>query len=234
MKFFKYPESFFSSFKSVFIQTTMMLAFSFCMLGLSGCNYVIALGYLIGGPPSIQPEYDRETGMSLSDQDVVVAVVCDAGDNVKWAFSDIDLEIAKYVSYRLTENKINVINPDYIAEWLDQNDEWTEPAEIGAAMKATHIVYIDLSDFSLYEKQSATLYRGRAEAIVSVYEVDEDGEGEKTFSQELTSMYPLAVPKETSEESYSTFKRKYLSRLSNEIGRNFYQYYNGDDISDAM
>ena len=234
MKFSHKTRVVISSLKETYIKSVMMSVLGLSLIGLSGCNYVITLGYLIGGPPSIQPEYDRETGKSLSDKDVVVAVVCDAGDNVKFAFSAVDLEIAKYVSYRLTENKVKVINPDYVSDWLDQNDEWTEPTEIGVALNATHIVYIDLSDFSLYEKQSTTLFRGRAEAIVSVYEIDEDDEGEKIFSQELTSMYPLAVPKETSEESYPTFKRKYLARLSSEIGRNFYQHYNGDDIVDAM
>ncbi len=34
------------------------------------------LGYLIGGPPSIEPDFDKETGISLQGKDKTVAVVC--------------------------------------------------------------------------------------------------------------------------------------------------------------
>ena len=46
----------------------------------SGCNYFILLGYLIGGPPSIQPDFDKLTKESLTDKGVKVAVVCFAPD----------------------------------------------------------------------------------------------------------------------------------------------------------
>ncbi|HEX6985781.1 MAG TPA: hypothetical protein VF170_10400, partial [Planctomycetaceae bacterium] len=66
-----------------------------------GCNYVVGLGYLLGGPPSIEPEFDRATNKSLGDKDVTVAVACYAPTELKWDNAEIDREVAEFVSHRL-------------------------------------------------------------------------------------------------------------------------------------
>jgi hypothetical protein len=211
----------------------VLLALALCG-SLSGCSYVLFLGYLIGGPPSIEPDFDAETKESMTDKGVTVAVVCYAPNDVKYSFEDIDEELARYVSFRLHEHKIKVINPDRVKAWLDENKDWDEPEEIGAAFETTYVIYIDLNEFSLYEEGSATLYRGKAEAIVSVWKMDEDHEeAEKIFSKEKISKFPLHKPVSATEETYSNFKSRYLSRLSQEVGRLFFEYYIADDIVDG-
>jgi hypothetical protein len=205
-----------------------------CVLAvLPGCNFVVLFGYLIGGPPSIEPDFDVMTGKSMTGKDVTVAVVCYAPMELQYDFHAIDNEIAKYVTFRLNQHHIKVVNPDQIRAWLDEHSGWDRPDEIGRAFGVKYVVYIDVSKYSLYEESSANLYRGRAEGMVSVFEMDETGEGEKIYSKEILSKFPLAVPRSASETTYSRFKREYLSRLSDEIGRLFYEYYNGDDIPDA-
>lgn len=203
------------------------------LLSLPGCSYVLFLGYLIGGPPSIEPAFDRETKESMTDKGVTVAVLCFAPAQVRYNFESIDHELAKYVTYRLHEHKISVINPDRVKAWLDQNKDWDKPEELGAAFNTTYVIYIDLNEFSLYEEGSATLYRGRAEAIVSVWKMQDDGTAERIFQEQVRSRFPLHQPKAASEESYTNFKARYLSRLSDEIGRLFYEYYLVDDIVEA-
>ena len=61
---------------------TLLALFAATAIGVSGCNYVVLLGYLIGGPPSISPDFDEMTGTSLTDKDVIVAVVCYAPKEV--------------------------------------------------------------------------------------------------------------------------------------------------------
>ena len=202
-----------------------------CLSGLTGCNWLILAGYLIGGPPSIEPLFDAETGLSMTDKEVTVAVVCYAPKEVLWDFSEVDYDLAKSVAYQMFQRKIQVVNPDYIRDWLDRNPNWDTPAEIGAAFKTTYVVHIELSDYSLYEESSSELYRGRTEALVTVWEMDESKEdGEPIFSKDVTSVYPLGVPRSAYDTTYSAFKQEYLQRLSDEIGRLFYEYYNGDDI----
>lgn len=208
----------------------VLLSAALLCLANCGCSYLLLVGLLVGGPPNIEPAFEVETKESFTDKDVTVAVVCFAPDKVRYSFEDIDQELAKHVAYRLHEHDIKVIMPQRVKEWLDQNRDWDRPEEIGEAFDTTYVIYIDLNEFSLYEDGSATLYRGRSEAICSVWKMDEDGQGEKIFSKEKISKFPTHQPMSSSEETYSNFKARYLSRLSEEIGRLFYEYYLIDDI----
>lgn len=203
-------------------------------LGVSGCNYLIFAGYLLGGPPSIDPDFEIETGLSMTDKDIKVAVVCYAPTEIRYDFSRIDKDLARYVSARLFQHKIQVISPDEINAWLDRNPTWETPAEIGEVTGADFVVYLEVNKYSLYEPNSENLYRGRAEVLVSVWQMYPDsGEGEQIYTRDIISQYPLAVPRNTFETKYTTFKREFLERLSEEIGRLFYEHFNGDDFPDA-
>ena len=204
-------------------------------LALTGClKPLIFWGYLLGGPPSIEPDFDIMTKKSMTAKDVTVAVVCYAPLEVKYDFSAIDHELAKYVTFQLVKRKVKAVYPDRVRAWLDENaDNWDEPSEIGKALGVKYVVYIDLESFNLWEENSHNLYRGHAEGVVSVFEIDADGEGEKIYTKEITSRFPTIAPRASTEVPYATFKQQYLSRLSEEIGRLFYEQYNGDDIPDA-
>ena len=207
-----------------------LLAILLLCVTASGCNYLVMFGYLIGGPPSVEPKFDEETKESMTDPDVKVVVVCFAPDEIKHSFESIDHELAQYVSFQLHAHKIKVVPPDLVKGWLEENTDWDKPEEIGAYFKVTHVIYIDLNEFTLYEEGSPNLYRGRAECIVSVWKMDEDTHAEKIFSQEKTSKYPMHQPVSSGDKTYTTFKGEYLTRLSDEIGRFFYEYYIADEI----
>lgn len=219
---------------SRFFMRMMLPLIAVGMVSISGCmQQALVLGYLIGGPPSIEPDFDRMTQKSMTDKDVTVAVVCYAPKEVLLTNFKVDQVLSRYVSNQLHAHKIKVVNPDGIAAWIDQNPDWERAVEIGEAFEATYVISIDIESYSLYEENSANLYRGRAQAHVRVWEMDESGDGEKVYETPINSIYPLAVPRSTSQESSSTFRRKYLTRLSEDIGRKFYEHYNGDDMPDA-
>jgi hypothetical protein len=211
-----------------------LVTFSLLSILGSGCNYFILAGYLLGGPPSIEPDFDKMTKKSLRDKGVKVAVVCFAPDEVRLNFIDADKDIAKYVAHRLNEHHIPTINPDRIQEWLDKHEDWDKPEEIGEATKATHVILVDVHKYNLFEENSHELYKGRSEVLISVYEMQKDGTTDKVYTKEITCQYPLETTRETSEISYDRFRREYLGRLSEEVGRLFYEHFNGDDIGDVI
>lgn len=205
----------------------------FAPLVLTGCDYGILLAYLIGGPPSIEPAFSAETGKDMRERKVTVAVVCTAPRDLKFSYDEIDNTVAEAVSYQLHQHGIQVIVPDQVQAWLDANPDWTSPREIGEALGVTYLIHINVHNYSLYEKNSATLYRGRSEYEVNVWEMEKDGEGERIYSHEETTVYPLRIHRSSQDCSLEQFKKEYLYRLSFEIGRQFFEYYAGDDINDA-
>ncbi|MCA9051869.1 MAG: hypothetical protein KDA89_24190 [Planctomycetaceae bacterium] len=210
----------------------LILAAALLMV-LPGCNYFILLGYLIGGPPQLEPLFEKETKKSFTDRNVRVAVVCYAPDELTKFHDNIDQMLALRVSTLLHAHQIEVVNPDAIQAWMANNSDWNSPAEIGAEFDVNYVVYIDISEFSLYEIDSTSLFRGRCNAMVSVYEMATDGDGRRIFDKDIQSVFPTQVPRSASDVSYETFRNEYFFRLGDEIGRLFYPYSNGDDIIHA-
>ena len=101
---------------------------------------------------------------------------------IRLNFIDVDKDIAKYVSHRLFQHKITVIQPDRVQDWLDRHDDWDKPDEIGEATGATHVVFIDVHKYNLFEENSHDLFRGRAEVLVSVFKMQK-GDRRKRFIQ---------------------------------------------------
>jgi len=201
------------------------------LLSIPGCNYFLLLGYLIGGPPQIEPLFEKETKKSMTDKDVRVAVVCYASDELKFKFDNLDHIIANRVTNQLAAKKIEVVPYDEIRVWLRENPDWDTAVEVGAEFDVTYVIYVDVSDFSLYERDSNSLFRGRCDAIVSVYEMETGGDGERIFSRDLNSVFPIEVPRSASDVSFDQFRMEYIWRLGDEIGRMFYPYLNGDDFN---
>lgn len=199
-------------------------------LSTSGCAQFVLLGLLLGGPPSIEPDFDAETGLSMAKKDVKVVVVCYAPTELKWNFPSIDDEVAAQVSYQLFAHGIKgCIEPDYVRAWVDQHPDWEMASEIGKAFDATYVIEIELESFSLYEEGNTTsLYRGKTVGFVHVSDMTQDGE--RIFSKDLDFAFPTKVPRSAYDQSLISFKREYLSRLAEKIGFMFYEHYSGDMI----
>lgn len=210
-----------------------LLLLGCALVAIPGCNYFILLGYLIGGPPQLEPLFEAETNKSFTDRNVRVAVVCYASDDLTKFHDNIDKMLISRISAMLYSNKIDIVNPDLVKAEMANNPEWDSPVEIGAELDVNYVVYVDIADFSLYERDSTSLFRGRCEAICSVYEMQTNGDGRRIFTTEINSTYPTQVPRSASDISYESFRNEYFFRLANEIGRLFYPYGTGDDISSA-
>jgi hypothetical protein len=203
----------------------------------SGCNAVMLAGYLIGGRPTTDPDFHVRTKEQLQGANGknVVLVYCYAPKELKWDNEAVDFDIAKHVAYRLLQNKIKVVDPDQVYDWLDRNDKWRKTAEIGKHFKVDYVVHIDVKDYSLFEPNSANLYRGRSDIIVNVVKMNESKtDGNVIYTAPVKSYFPTRGPKDSSEMSFAEFRKNYLSALSEEIGRLFYPKETGEEIPYGM
>jgi hypothetical protein len=204
---------------------------------LAGCNAVMLAGYFIGGRPSTDPDFHVRTKEHLQGANGknVVLVYCYAPKELKWDNEAVDYDIAKHVAHRLLQNKIRVIDPDQVYDWLDKNDKWRKTSEIGKHFKVDYVLHIDVKDYSLFEPNSANLYRGRSDIIVNVVKMNESKtDGHVVYTAPVKSYFPTRGPKDSSEMSFAEFRKHYLSELSDEIGRLFYPKETGDDIPYGM
>lgn len=189
----------------------------------TGCNAVLLMGWLIGGPPQTDPDFHIRTKHEITDKkNKPVLVVCFAPPELKWDNADVDHNLARHIAAQLREKKIPVIDTDKVHAWTDKNPNWSKPAEIGAEFDAGYVIYVDLRQFSLFEERSAELYRGRADLTVEVIDMDEGKNSSSIYSKSIHSMFPTTIGVSVDDYEYNTWKKMYLSALSGEIGRLFY------------
>jgi len=199
-------------------------------VSLTGCSQFVILSYLIHGPPSIEPDFDAETGNSMSSPGKTVAVVCFAPKELQWKFPQIDDQVATAIAYRLGQNHVKVVHPEYVKAWVDEHPDWEKADEIGEAFEASYVIEIELASYQLHEGTSTTLFRGQTEAYIHVVEMFEDGTGERIFTKELDFAFPTKIPRSSIDQSLPEFQKEYLSRLSERIGYLFYERFHGDMI----
>jgi len=200
----------------------------------SGCNIVILLGYLIHGPPTIEPDFHKKTKLWLSEKGKTVAIICYAPKALKWDNEAVDVEVARAVAIRFNEHKIRVFDPDRVQAWLDQNPDYDKVTELAAAYKLDYVVHIDIKDYSLFAPASSDLYQGRCDAVVNVFKMNEEKtDGDLVYTTEIRSRFPSRAEKSVYDIGQEDFRNYYLSALSDEIGKKFYESYSGDDIPNA-
>jgi hypothetical protein len=158
-----------------------------------------------------------------------VAIVCRPVVELQYATASVSSELSTALGVMLQKNlkKIDVIDPQQVAEWTDEN-QWEDFSEIGQALDADMIIGIDLQSFSIYQGQ--TLYQGKAQAVIKVYDIKD---GSKVVFQKTIprAVYPPNTGVPTSEKSEEEFRQQFVVVLSDRIGRYFYSHDIRDDIA---
>lgn len=180
----------------------------------SGCSTMVAVMYVLKGN-AINAEY---TGLKNKR----VAIVCRPVVELQYANGSVSSDIAKQVGVLLKQHlrKVEIIDPERVAEWTDEHT-WDDYTEVGEALDADLIVGIDLQNFSIYQGQ--TLYQGKAQAGITVYDIA-DG-GKVVFQKKMPqTIYPPNTGVPTSEKPEDEFRRQFIGVLGDEIGRYFYEH----------
>jgi hypothetical protein len=192
----------------------LLMVLAAALLPAMGCqSLAFTLAYLIKGT-DVDPEFDGLKGKH-------VAVVCRPLASLQYSNSNVARDLAGQVTQLLEQQvpKIKIIDQRKIAKWADEN-RWEEYTEVGKAMKADVVVGIELESFSLYQAQ--TLYQGKANAVVQVYDCKN---GKLLFEKAIPqSVYPPNVPIYTSEMPEPQFRKKFVAVLADQIGRHFYAH----------
>ncbi len=183
------------------------------LLGTAGCTQALfTAAYLIRGTD------DPAEFNGLEEKRVVVVCRAPATMNPDHALATEALARRLSQLLRRRVRGIKVVPPEKVAKWTDEN-AWDEFTEVGEALGAEMVVGIDLLDFSLY--RSSTVYQGRADIAVAVYDMTRDGEivFEKAPLRVLypSTGIPTTVPR-------TQFRRVVVNVIAEDIGKLFYPH----------
>jgi hypothetical protein len=180
-----------------------------------GCRQVMTTAAYLWKGTDVDPDFGELKGKK-------VAVVCRPLVSLQYRNANVNRELAQQITLLLQQKvpKIKTVDQRKITKWTDENT-WEEYVEVGKAVKADMVVGVDLENFSLYQGQ--TLYQGKANAVVRVYDCQKGGK--MVFEKTLPHVvYPpnSAVP--TSERQEPEFRREFVGVLADQIARYFYAH----------
>ncbi len=200
------------------------LAFIVLLLPLAGgCAGLLTTMRWVGGDNLVPAEFDQLEGKR-------VAVVC-VSDDSSYGSGAESLLLAREVSSLLRANvdDIELVRADEIADWIDR-EGWDEIdyREIGRGVKAETVVAIGLAGFSI--REGSSLYNGRADLTLTVYDMAEGGH--EVFRKSIPEFsFPATGPHPVGDLSEVQFRRAFIKTLSQQTARYFYPYDMHEDYS---
>ena len=117
---------------------------------------------------------------------------------------------------------IKMVQQDAISNWIDNNNsDQTDYRDIGRGVNAQMVIGIDLDGLQLHE--DATLYKGRANVRVTVFDMTKGGEA--VFRRELTNFtFPENGGQHVSETNDNKFQRDFVRILAVDVAKSFHEY----------
>ncbi len=190
----------------------------------SGCNPFVALYFLFLLPrPKVPAACEALEGQK-------VLVYAYASPNARFECPTVAQEINRRVARVIKENvsKVELVDLHEAESYLDANPD-SDIRKVAKHFGATRALYIEINHFSLYERESAQLYRGRAQIHLKVYDIEKDGE--LVWEDYLDLVYPGVRPVPTSDVSYTAFRLKVYQYVSRRIATRFFAYRPEEDFT---
>ena len=162
-----------------------------------------------------------------------VVVICRPPASYEYRNAGAARAIGARVSALLEQNVkgVKVVSPKEVDNWVDEQD-WENFKDLGRAVKATRIVYIELDDFDLYKGK--TLYQGTADVSISVYDMEDDDR--LVWDRRLGQIqFPRNSGIPAADKPVQVFERQFVEVLSTQIAEHFYKHNpNADFALDAV
>ncbi|MBI1345102.1 hypothetical protein GC163_02310 [bacterium] len=201
------------------------------VVAISGCSLGVMAGKMLTGEPLQPAQFKAMTGVDLTKGKHKIVIVCSTPTSVDESLSSLNLDLIDGITRRMKVNQVDVVNPDKVARWIDDNGGViTDPSEMANAFDADYVAWIDLYSFSLREENSPKLLRGRTTGYIRVYQVQEVGDSKTVltaFNTEFTSTFPHHKPISELSRSQLTFQKEFIDQICDELAEKFYDHRPG-------
>lgn len=210
---------------------TLLSAALCTAIALSGCSLGVMAGKMLTGEPLQPAQFHAMTGTDLTKGKHKVVVICSTPTSVDADLSSLNIDLVDGITRRMKVQGIDVISPDEVAKWIDDNGGViTDPSEMAKAFDADFVAWIDMFGFTLREENSTRLLRGRANGFIRVYQVEEVN-GDRTaltaFNTEFSTTFPSHQPISEIGRSSVTFQKEFVDRVCGELAEKFYDHRPG-------
>lgn len=201
---------------------TLVLLASCILLTQAGCLGVLSNLMHAVGADRIPPEYE-----GLAKSKVAIVTMTDQSqysDDVSARL--LTRKVSDTLSMEVKE--LTLVHDEAIQKWRDTHGwETIDYLQMGKDVKADKLLSIEMTDMRL--RDGATLYRGRAAIMITVYDIAAE---KVVFRKEIDEYtYPVQAGQYTSETTETKFRKLFLSMLAKQISRTFHPYDFADTVA---
>jgi hypothetical protein len=203
-------------------------------LSLSGCSLMVMTQKMLFGDPLLSAEFTQFTHVDLTKGKHRLLIVCETPAAIESELSTLRFDIIDGVTRQLKREGVSVVEPDKVADWLDEHGGLpNDPSELARDFEADYIAWIDIDEFGYREEGNQALLRGKSLGTLRVFRVaklDDQRLASAVYSKEFTSTYPAHAPISEVNHTAESFRREFTHRVSDEIAHKFYDHRPGWDI----
>ena len=207
---------------------------------LPGCDPRSILYFLQPFEPTLPAP-----GPSLKSKKVVI--LTHAGENALGEFQSLDREMTREVIRILKTGvkKIEIVDPDKVASWVEAHPTWTDPGELAKAFDSDLVIFLEINTFQIQDPRSPGMLEGNSEVQILVKEyahpknskgkvnTSQPKETNKVYEEVWKTTFPVRGPVSVDSVSPSVFKSKFLKLVATELSWQFMEHAPGDDIQDT-
>lgn len=202
------------------------------VLSVPGCRFAVGMLRAIGGDPMVPSEFKTRLGVDLAKSEKRLLVICTAGHSASVDQASLPIDIVTGVARKLNTHGIDVVDPDDVSNWFDENGDWGDLAGLAESFDADYVAVVHVSGLTYKEPKSTNLLRGRANGSIVLHEIQRDNDRPRAverYRSTINETYP-AYPVSTNQFSEAMFRDKTLDHLTKAIARRFHEYHQRDTV----
>ncbi len=190
-------------------------------IAVSGCSWLVPLIFIGEHKEKIPAEFDKLDGMKT-------AVVVWADQETLFDYPHVRMELSMHISDKMWSSMKNVklVDSRQIEDYVQKNIEMSiDPEKVGQAFDCDMVVYIELLDFQIRDREAPDFVRGRIDASVSVYDIKADVESARRYElDEVETVYPEMQSMLFNETNAIVVRKETYEKFAETVARKFYKH----------
>ncbi len=196
----------------------------------TGCNMLSAPFFLFAPEPKKEAALKQ---IAQKDKEIKVAILTYMDMELRPELLHADQELSTNLAaalrkyFKENEEKVVVISPNKVEEYKNKYPNWKkkDPAEIGEALKADNVIYLEIHELSLIPKGSyGTMYQGSVRITVALHDVhgtDDDSAVHTEFEYSFPSENRGGVFQPGPGDSIAKFREAFMQSLAKHLAWHF-------------
>jgi hypothetical protein len=175
-------------------------------------------------------------------------IMCSATSSALGEFPSLERDLCRELGsiFRKKIQKVNVVDADKVATWMEAHPKWSEPAESARDFEADFVIFLEVEEFQLQSPGDLNVLHGQSKTHIQVWEMayptnskgkpikDQPKEAKNIYDSVVDTTFPNRGPiPMDSGNSRSAFKNTFLRIVAKEVSWHFVDHAFDDTIQNS-